>query len=1062
LSSSHDEPLSALPYGLYETLIDARLNGLIDLLPETTHASKRELDPEESHIVLSRYVASALHDVLARMRGENKVLSQIDVCNALLSALQDVKNSHVELGLSLPQHAEQLLAIVETHRAGNPFYGKHGVLNRPETPLSMSSLLTGTRIDPSLMSQLIKEIQTADQIDILCSFIKWSGIRVLENVLRTFTARQDTRLRIITTSYMGATDPRAIDFLAELPNTELKISYDTKRTRLHAKAYVFYRYTGYGVAYIGSANLSHAAITDGLEWTVKISQSETAHLWDKAIGTFESYWNDPEFALYTAADRERFAAAITQERQSSTTPESIFQFDIKPYGYQQEILDRLDVERQVHDKWRNLIVAATGTGKTVIAAFDYKRQTTLPDPRSSNRLPRLLFVAHREEILAQSLACFRSVLRDQNFGDLFVGDHRPSQSDYLFVSIQTWNSRKLHDVFSQNHFDYVVVDEFHHAEAASYERLLSHVRPRILLGLTATPERGDGQDILHHFDGRTSAEIRLPDAINRKLLCPFQYFGITDSVDLSTLRWQRGGYMPGELEERYTDNDARADLVLRSLKDKVTDYRQCRGLAFCVSIRHAEYMAQYFRKSGISAEALTGQSPREHRRRVQRQLIDREINVIFTVDLYNEGVDIPEVDTVLFLRPTESLTVFLQQLGRGLRLHSEKECLTVLDFIGQAHQNFSFESRFRALMDSPRRRIDEEIEHGCLHLPLGCVLQLERVAQHHVLSNIRAAISHSKDALIRRIKTFGSDASQALTLRNFLNYHSLTPDDIYRRTTWSDMCAEAGVRPAFHEADALQLRKGFRRFAHINSATQIQDLRALLDLNAEELAQRLQTSSQLRRRLQIAVCSLWADMEVPDAEEGMARLTRNPTYKAELQELLGVRLDDVGSLTPPLQLPFECPLDLNGLYTLDEILTGLGYETATHRSSVRQGVVHLPKIKADAFFVTLNKSENDYSPSTMYEDYAISETLFHWQSQSTTSAAIGTGQRYVNHQKQGYTPLLFLREDKSKDNFTCPYFFLGPLEYVSHSGSRPMSIVWSMINPIPAYILAIARRMVVG
>ena len=211
----------------------------------------------------------------------------------------------------------------------------------------------------------------------------------------------------------------------------------------------------------------------GLEWTVKISQSETSHLWDKAIGTFESYWNDPEFAVYTHADRERFAAAINAGATEQHDPEPIFQFDIKPYGYQQEILDRLAVERQVHDKWRNLIVAATGTGKTVIAAFDYKRQKAVPAPSTFSPPAPLLFIAHREEILAQSLACFRSVLKDQNFGDLFVGEHRPSQSDYLFVSIQTWNSRRLNDFFPADHFEYVVVDEFHHAEAASYERLLS-------------------------------------------------------------------------------------------------------------------------------------------------------------------------------------------------------------------------------------------------------------------------------------------------------------------------------------------------------------------------------------------------------------------------------------------------------------------------------------------------------------------------------------------------------------------------------------------------------------
>lgn len=1062
MPSDHDKALPVLPHGLYETLIDERLAQLMARLPDTTQAYVKELDPEESHIILSRYVAAAIRDVLSRLHGENKILNQVDVCNLLLNALRDLQSPSPENGLRLPQNAEQLLAIMDKRSVETPLHSKQRALARPETPLSTSSLLTGTRLDPSLISQLIKEIQTADRIDILCSFIKWSGIRVLENVLRTFTARPEARLRLITTSYMGATDPRAIDFLAALPNTELRISYDTKRTRLHAKAYVFYRETGYGAAYIGSANLSHAAITDGLEWTVKISQVETSHLWDKAIGTFDSYWNDSEFTTYTEANRERFAAAIQQERQSSATEEPAFQFDIKPYGYQQEILDKLEVERRVHDNWRNLIVAATGTGKTVIAAFDYQRQPKIPLANTAQRLPRLLFIAHREEILAQSLACFRAVLRDQNFGDLFVGNYRPSQLDYLFVSIQTWNSNRLHNTFTPDHFDYVVIDEFHHAEAPSYDRLLKHIQPRILLGLTATPERGDGQDIRHHFGGRTSADIRLPDAINRKLLCPFQYFGITDSVDLSTVRWQRGGYVPADLEERYTENDARADLVLRSLKDKLTDYRTCRGLGFCVSIRHAEYMAQFFRKCGIPAEALTGDSPREHRRRIQRQLIDREINIIFTVDLYNEGVDIPEIDTVLFLRPTASLTVFLQQLGRGLRLHSEKECLTVLDFIGQAHQNFSFESRFRALMDSPRRRIDAEIEQGCLHLPLGCALQLERVAQQHILNNIRAAVSHGKSALVRRIKTFETDTSQPLTLHNFLKYHDLTVDDIYRRTSWSDMCAEAGLRSPLQEPDAQQLRKGLRRFAHINSATQIQKLRSLLDLDPAELSQQLYASPDLQKRLQIAVCSLWADMEIPDAEAGMARLRHNPTYAAELKELLNVRLDDVESLSPTLTLPFECPLDLHGLYTLDEILTGLGYETATRRGSVRQGVVHLPDLKADAFFVTLNKADTDYSPTTMYEDYAISDTLFHWQSQSTTSDTSETGQRYQHHQQHGYTPLLFLREDKKKDNFTCPYYFLGPLEYVSHTGSRPMSIVWSMVYPIPAHILAMARRMIVA
>jgi HKD family nuclease len=373
--------------------------------------------------------------------------------------------------------------------------------------------MTGTRQDPSLVSQLRKEIASSDGVDILCSFVKWSGVRILEESLRDL-AKRDCPIRIITTSYMGATDLKAVEVLQRIPNARLKVSYDTQRTRLHAKAYVVHRRTGFGVAYIGSLNISHAALTEGLEWNVKISQHETPHLWDKIDATFETYWNDAEFISYTEASKERLKIALQEERTTDARPG--FFFDIKPFSYQQTILDRLDAERKIHRRFRNLVVAATGTGKTVIAAFDYARF------RRSERA-NLLFVAHREEILRQSLDCFRSVLRDYNFGDLLIRGSDPASHDYLFVSIQSFNSRQLCDVLSPDHYDFIVIDEFHHAAAPTYQRLLNWAKPKVLLGLTATPERHDELDILQHFDNHIAAEIRLSDAINRKLLCPFQY-----------------------------------------------------------------------------------------------------------------------------------------------------------------------------------------------------------------------------------------------------------------------------------------------------------------------------------------------------------------------------------------------------------------------------------------------------------------------------------------------------------------------------------------------------------
>ena len=385
-----------------------------------------------------------------------------------------------------------------------------------------------------------------------------------------------------------------------------------------------------------------------------------------------------------------------------------YSFDINPYPYQQEILDSLQAERKIRGHYKNLVVAATGTGKTVISAFDYRRYRKC-NPQSPCRL---LFVAHREEILRQSLKCFRGVLHDGNFGELFVGGSKPSSLDNLFVSVQTLNSRSLTDITTPDYYDFIIVDEFHHASAPTYQKLLEYYKPKILLGLTATPERMDGKNIIDYFDGRIAAEIRLPEAIDRKLLCPFQYFGVSDNVDLSELKWSRGGYDKTALSNVYTGNDLRTLQILDSVKKYVTDINTVAGIGFCVSKAHAEYMALRFSQHNIPSASLTSDSSDDVRKSVQKQLVSGEIKFVFTVDLYNEGVDIPEINTILFLRPTESLTVFLQQLGRGLRLSEGKDCLTVLDFIGQANKKYNFEQKFAALIANTNKSVQSEIKNG--------------------------------------------------------------------------------------------------------------------------------------------------------------------------------------------------------------------------------------------------------------------------------------------------------------------------------------------------------------
>ena len=764
--------------GLYEQVINNALTGELAEIPEA-RKSTAPIDTAEASKVLAQYLTDVVQKGLENVQDNGGGLeAQIQLANQIVNTIQNTTQEADFASLGVDQRAEQLLALL---RETDPrlAVGKTAAdIERPETSIAQSSLFTGAIHEPQMYTELKKEIVSADRIDMLVSFIKWSGLRLIMDELRQFT-QSGGELRIITTSYMGATDVKAIEELRQLPNTKIKVSYDTKRTRLHAKTYVFYRDTGFTTAYVGSSNLSNAAISSGLEWNVKVTKKDLPETIDKIAATFESYWNSNEFEYYDEGQKERLTRALKDEKYSETDNSGIYTLDILPYSYQQEILDKLDAERTVRGYNRNLVVAATGTGKTVISALDYKRFCK----QHPGHPCRLLFVAHREEILKQSLYTFRAVLKDANFGELFVGSHKADSIDHLFISIQTFNSQDFTTKTDADFYDYIVVDEFHHAAAPTYQKLLEYYQPKILLGLTATPERMDGKNILDYFSGRIAAEIRLPEAIDRKLLCPFQYFGVTDTVDLDALKWSAGGYQKSELEHIYTFSgavaDRRADHVVTALLKYVTDIDEVKGLGFCVTVDHAEFMCRYFNDHNIPSMCLTGQSSDEERAAAKRRLVSGEVRFIFVVDIYNEGVDIPEVNTVLFLRPTESLTIFLQQLGRGLRLSEDKECLTVLDFIGQANRKYNFEDKFAALLSNATRSVSREIKDGFVSVPKGCYIQLEKKAAKYILENIRASYGNTA-GLVARAASFTEDSGLELTLKNFLDYYHLDPRAIYK------------------------------------------------------------------------------------------------------------------------------------------------------------------------------------------------------------------------------------------------------------------------------------------
>lgn len=1048
--------------GLYEQVINNTLNSELSEVPEI-RKSTAPIDTAEASKVLAQYLTDVVQKGLENVQDNGGgIEAQIQLANEIVSTIQTTTHEPNFALLGVDQRAEQLLALLRDNDPRLAAGKSAKEMVRPETSIAQSSLFTGAIYEPQMYTELKKEIVSADRIDMLVSFIKWSGLRLIMDELRQLT-QNGGELRIITTSYMGATDVKAIEELRQLPNTKIKVSYDTKRTRLHAKTYVFYRNTGFTTAYVGSSNLSNAAISSGLEWNVKVTKKDLTETIDKIAATFESYWNSNEFEYYEEGQRERLIRALKAEKYSEINNIDIYTLDILPYSYQQEILDKLEAERTVRGYNRNLVVAATGTGKTVISALDYKRFCR----QHPGQPCRLLFVAHREEILKQSMYTFRAVLKDANFGNLFVGSHKADSIDHLFISIQTFNSQDFTTKTDADFYDYIVVDEFHHAAAPTYQKLLVYYQPQILLGLTATPERMDGKNILDYFGGRIAAEIRLPEAIDRKLLCPFQYFGVTDTVDLSSLKWRTGGYDKNELSNLYTFSglvaERRADLVVNSILKYVTDINEVKGLGFCVSIEHARFMADYFNAYGVPSMALTGDSPDEERNAAKQRLVSGEIRFIFVVDIYNEGVDIPEVNTVLFLRPTESLTVFLQQLGRGLRMAENKECLTVLDFIGQANKKYNFEEKFAALLSNTTRSVSREIKEGFLSAPKGCYIQLEKIAARYVLDNICASYDRTS-GLVARAASFTEDTGLPLTLGNLLDYYHLDPRAIYsKKLCFGRLCVRAGMVSNFTEPLEETMTRAFMRFSVVDSRRWIRFLLNLLPrLDNTDFAA---LSPAEQRMLQMFYVTVWGKAaehwDDESVHDNLYTLSDSPTLLGELQTLLRYQYSRIDFIDEPVDVGFDCPLDLHCTYTRDQLLVALDF---LKPATVREGVKWLPDKNLDVLFVTLNKADKDYSPTTMYKDYSINESLFHWQSQSTTAENSATGQRYIHHREKGNRMLLFVREFKTDSRFggAAAYTYLGTVNYVKHDGSRPMNITWKLDCPIPAKFLKRTNKLVVG
>ena len=1039
--------------GLYEQIINKLFEVKLEQLDSKRYyIGKKQIDSSNVAKYLSRYLYGLFEQVFSQLKQEETVEKAVGIANSIIKTL--ACDFYLEDSDLLSAKSEILTAVIDKTKFVFPDIAERLKEITPLTSLVNSSLFTGSSKQVTMESELKREIQSADEICLLVSFIKRTGINLIFNQLKSFTD-SGRRLRIITTTYMGATDFQAVKKLAALENTEIKISYNSSIDRLHAKSYLFLRNTGFHTAYIGSSNLSEAALTEGLEWNVKVTQAELPNIIKEVRHTFESYWEDSLFETFISGrDDERLKEALDGIKEGISIDYSVLDL-IKAHDYQDAILEKLKMERDVFGHYRNLVVAATGTGKTVIAAFDYKRFC------EENKRANFLFIAHREEILKQSIKTFRTVLQDENFGDLWYGGVEPKTLTHLFASKDLLNNRLDELDLTEDFFDYIIFDEVHHIAADSYRKILDRFKPKILLGLTATPERMDGEDITKDFDGKISAEIRLDDALNNRLLSPFHYYGITDSVDLSTVTWRAGKYVISELSKVYTDNDLRTGLILRKIEEYLPHYSDVRALCFCVDVEHAKNMAAKFQLAGLKSAYLVSDNGAD-RVKWSRQLREKKINYLFVVDMFNEGVDIPEVDTILFLRPTESLTVFLQQFGRGLRKTEGKEFVTILDFVGHCNKEFNYTDRFRRLIGRSSMSVAEELEKDFPHLPLGCHITLETKAKEYILDNIRAAIgSFRKNRLITWIQGFTSETTKPLTLTNFIKLHQIPLDKFYKSFTWNSLLLLAGKSHHQSRFEKELRRAVYKKWLSTDSYTYFSFLEKLItkgfkvnvvNMNYVEQQMSLMFYYDLfqeagyYKNLQSMFDDLSEDELFCDEMKELVVLLKNRCEAYEMKDNSSI---------------MNLPLKLHGVYTKDQIFVAVGTSNLDKKSSCREGCERNKRLNLEAMFVDIIKDREEGS-NTNYNDFAINEFLFNWETQNKVSPTSQAGLNYINETQ---TMLLFVRqqdsypEDKGR---TMGFTYLGEVKLEKWQGSKPIEIVWRLKTPMPASMLNIARHRAVG
>jgi superfamily II DNA or RNA helicase len=899
------------------------------------------------------------------------------------------------------------------------------------------------------MGDVLREaLQGAEDVHVAVSFLRFSGLSLFLDDLRAFTARGG-RLKVIVSTYLNVSQPAAIRVLAGLPGAEVRMQ--TGPQGFHAKYYMFRRAGRGRSCWVGSSNFTKNGLFTSVEWNTRHDDPQVV---DECESLFAELWNRPDVVPVTDAALHTYEQSFRAALLSATPPAPVRTSAPRPNPAQLEALGALARLRR-EGVVRAAVIAATGLGKTFLAAFDAAEMA-----RERGGGPRrfsVLFLAHREEILQQARATYERVHPDLSTG-LLVSGQRPGDADVVFATVQSLLGRP--DLLERT-YDQVVVDEFHHAAAPPYAQVLGRLTYRFLLGLTATPERADGHDVLRICDYNVAYEVRLPEAIGRGWLVPFHYFGIADTVDYAPVPWRNGQFDPAALEHALM-LESRTDLILRHALEKGYDGRRRATVGFCAGVRHARYMASTLANRGFAAAAVTGSTPPAERLRLYDAFTDpgHDLEWLFVADVLNEGIDLPAINSLLFLRPTQSPGLFLQQLGRGLRPHPETEVLTVLDFVGH-HRNALMP--LQALGSEAQRFLGPRLTRPSLAFtpPRDCAIILEDRTEE-VLLKVRRELpaSSGKQAHRDAYRRLREEIGGPPAIMDFWGRPDVPEFREIRRTfgSWIECRLEMGdadewERQALREPPVAALLRAAETNLQAQRVSPYAALWALVNFP---------------ERWETAVDAFydrfpgWAAERDVDAARALATLEKKPAFRTLLRdgalvpELRG-RLQDDPRLAREVERRLEYTLagdhaEWEGVfwgtpdalvryrgYRRSEIVNHLGvqYDPARHNTGV---------IKVDRHIALLTQLDTRDARDEHHYQNRILDDLQHisWESQNRQVPDAGSGQAVAEHRRLGHVLHLFVQP--GGDNL---YFYLGPVDVTEVQGRAPFTAVLRLSERLP-------------